>query len=448
MKAAALKDAASKMLPKKGKAFSPRWVQSLGKSLARPGDALELLLPRGWPETQGTIHWRLGGRPGAASHGQVVELNQIPGVGAMTRVQVWTPPADSLLTRVNLPTRSRAKIQQALPFALEDQLIGEPEQLHFAYRFLEDNNLGVAVTARERMQTWLTQLTAAGLRPSVLCPALLALPLDAGAWSVAFHENEIWVRTGINSGFACLGGASTPPALLQLALREAQEKQDAPMGLTVFHPPAGLDVNAWSAQLKLPVNIQKLDFWANYLNSQPPLNLLQGNYASTHQLQKMLPALRPAAVMLAIWIVGSLGFNLWEWWNLKNAHENLRQEMTAVFRQAFPDAQVVVDPALQMQRLLSDLQGKSGKSTQADALPLLGNLAPVMQAHPRIKLRGIQYGESRLTVDLSLPDFQAMETLKNAFIARGMQVEVVGANSTATGIEGRLRLSQAARTGA
>jgi general secretion pathway protein L len=235
--------------------------------------------------------------------------------------------------------------------------------------------------------------------------------------------------------------------MLELALREAQEKQNAPVGLTLIHPPAGFNQAAWNAQLKLPLNIQKQDFWAGYHEALPELNLLQGGFAPSRQMQEMLPGLRPAAIMLAIWLAGSLAFSAWEWWQLSSEHKNLKQEMTKVFRQAFPDAQVVVDPALQMQRLLSDLQGKSGKSGQADALPLLGKLAPVMQAHPQIKLRGIQYDEARLTVDLSLPDFQAMETLKNAFIARGMQVETVGANSTAAGIEGRLRLSQSGKAG-
>ena len=430
------------------KLFSATWRQSLRQAWSRQGDTLELLFPRGWPENKGLVHWRLREGPGAAPYGQVTELNQIPGVGAMTRVQVWTPPSDSLLTHVTLPTRSRAKIQQALPFALEEQLIGEPEQLHFSYRIQEDNSLAVAVTARERMQSWLSQLTAAGLRPTGFCPALLALPLDAGSWSVAFRENDLWVRTGISSGFVCAPNENAPPTMLEMALREAREKQNAPVGLTVIHPPAGFNQSVWATQLKLPVVVQKQDFWTGYRASIPALNLLQGSFAPSHQMQEMIPGLRPAAVMLAIWLVGSLGFNLWEWRNLKNTHENLRQEMTKVFRQTFSDAQVVVDPALQMQRLLGELQGKSGKPTQADALPLLGSLAPVMQAHPRIKLRSIQYGESRLTVDISLPDFQTMETVKSAFMARGMQVEVIGANSTAAGIEGRLRLSQTGKAGA
>lgn len=440
--------AASHISLAKRRLFSAPWLQSLRQALVRQSGDLELLLPRGWPESRDKIRWRLRRGPGVAPHGEVTELNQIPGVGAMTRVLVWTPPSDSLLTRVTLPTRSRAKIQQALPFALEDQLIGEPEQLHFAYRILEGNNLAVAVTARERMQAWLSQLTEAGLRPTGFCPAILALPLDAGSWSIVFRENDIWVRTGMASGFACAASAGTPPAMLELALREARGKQDAPVGLTVIHPPAGFDQTAWNVQLKLPLNIQKQDFWAGYHEALPPLNLLQGGFAPSHQMQEMLPGLRPAAIMLAIWLVGSLGFSTWEWWQLKREHESLRQEMASVIRQASPNAQVVIgQEPLQMQQLLISLQGKSGKASQADALPLLGNLAPAMLAHPQIKLRGIQYDEARLTVDLSLPDFQVMEALKNALIARGMQVETVGANSTAAGIEGRLRLSRNGKAG-
>ncbi|MDH3309746.1 MAG: type II secretion system protein GspL [Gammaproteobacteria bacterium] len=439
---------ASQMTFKSRKLSAASWWRGLQKSFSRRGDTLELLLPRGWPERRGTVHWRLRDGAGAAPHGQVTELNQIPGVSNMTRVHVWTPPSDSLLTRVTLPTRSRTKIQQALPYALEDQLVGEPEQLHFSYRILEDGSLAVAVTAKERMQAWLAQLNEAGLRPTGFCPALLAIPLEPGTWSATFHGNDIWVRTGMASGFtSAAGSGGVAPPLLEMCLREVQDKPSAPSGLTIIHPPSGFVQDSWASQLKLPLSIQKQDFWTGYHESVPALNLLQGSFAPSHQLQEMLPGLRPAAIMLGIWMVGSLGFNTWEWWSLKNTHEKLRSEMTQVFRSTFPDAQVVQDPALQMQRLHSELQGKSGKTGQADVLPLLGSIAPVIQANPQIILRGIQYGESRLTIDFTLPDFQTMETIKTALAARGISVEVVGANSTPSGIEGRLRLSRTGRAG-
>ncbi|MBI3778764.1 MAG: type II secretion system protein GspL [Gammaproteobacteria bacterium] len=422
-------------------------LQALRQTWSRQGNTLEVLLPRGWPENRGIIHWRLRGDTDVAPHGQVTELNQIPGVGAMTRVHVWTPPSESLLTHVTLPTRSRAKIQQALPYALEDQLIGEPDQLHFAYRALDDGNLAVAVTTRARLQAWITQLTDAGLRPTSLCPAQLALPLIGDSWSVAYHEDEIWVRTGPSSGFVCTASARTPPSMLVTALNEAREKQMSPQKLLVIQAPQGFDQTAWSTSLGLPIQVQTQSFWVSHHEPVPALNLLQGAYAPSSQMHTMVPALRQAAIMLAAWLIGSLGFNLWEWWQLKKTHENLRQEMVSLFKRTFPEAQTVIDPALQMQRLISEMQDKGGKSSGTDMLPLLGNIAPVVQASPQLKLRGIQYGESRLTLDVTLPDYQTMDAIKSAFTTRGMQVEVIGANSTPAGIEGRLRLGQTGKTG-
>ncbi|MHB8624351.1 MAG: type II secretion system protein GspL [Sulfuricaulis sp.] len=421
--------------------------QRLQQLWSHQGNTLELLLPRGWPETKGTVQWRLCGGPGAVPHGQVTELNQIPGVGPMTRVHVWTPPVTTLLTHVTLPTRSRARIQQALPFALEDQLVGEPEHLHFAYRVLEDDSLAVAVTARERLQTWIARLTEAGLRPASASPALLALPWHVESWTVAFHADELWVRTGIAAGFVCAAGGAVPPIMLETALREARDKQSAPLNLNVLQPPAGFDSNAWAKQLGLPVNPNKQDFWTSQQETLPALDLLQGNFAPSSQLQELVPALRPAAIMLAIWIAGSLGFDLWEWWQLSRSHENLQHQMISLFRQTFPKAQVIVDPALQMDRLVSAMQGKDGGNSGGDMLPLLENVAPVVQASPQLKLRAIEYGDSRLTLEITLPDFQTMETVKNAFTTRGLQVDVLDANSTAAGIEGRLRLGQAGKPG-
>jgi general secretion pathway protein L len=415
----------------------------LQKAWSAQGNILELLLPQGWPENFGTVRWRLRGtKPGVAPHGEVTELNQIPGLSAYTRVHVWTPAAETLLTNATLPTRSRAKIQQALPFTLEEQLIGEPDKLHFAYREQENGSLAVAVTARTHIQGWVTKLKDSGLHPASLCPAVLVLPLNPNSWTAAFVGAEIWVRTGTTSGFACPGEEHTPPAMLHAALREARSGAHPPETLSVLQPPADFDLNAWSSELGLAIQAHKQDFWATHQEATPAINLLQGLFAPTAQMRQTTQALRPAAIMLGLWLIGSLGFNTWEWWQLKRAHDNFRQEMTAVFKRTFPEAQVVVDPALQMQRLLGDLEGKGGKGTGASLLPILGEIAPVMQSNKQIKLRGMQFGDNKLTLEITLPDFQVMETVKAALVARGMQVEVLGANSTAAGIEGRLRLGQ------
>lgn len=428
-----------------GKRPSAQVVKQLQRFWSRQRNTLELLLPREWPEKNGVIHWRLGGS-GSKLHGQVNDLNEIPGLGSMTHVQVWTPPADTLLTHTTLPTRSRAKIQQALPYALEEQLVGEPDQLHFAYRILEGNNIAVAVTAKDRLRTWISRLADFGLKSSSICPATLALPHKDSSWTLAFRGNEIWVRTGIASGFACLRRANIPPSQLTSALQEARANQNAPATLTVLQPQQGFVKNIWSTALELPVQVEQQDFWTEVHVVVPAINLLQGSFAPSSQIRELAPALRPAGIMLAILITGNLIFDLWEYWQLKRTNENLKQEMTNLFRKSFPDA-VIQNPSLQMSRLLGEMQNKSGKTSNTDLLPLLGNVAPIIQSTAQIKLRGIQYSDSRLTLDITLPDFQSMESVKNAIIARGIQVEVIGANSTSTGIEGRLRLGQPAKAG-
>ena len=388
------------------------------------GTTLALFLPRGWPEGDAQIDWHV--RSGASSH-----------------VVVWTPPADTLLTQATLPTRSRSKIMQALPFALEDQLLGDPQQLHFAYYRQDDGTLAVAVTSRERLKTWLDVLLKAGLRPTRLCPANLGLPIEPDSWSVTFAGTELWVRTGPFSGFVC-PLSDTPPTTLVAALEEAREQGKLPSQLAIFNPGPDFDTQNWGSDLGVALVLANDNFHQDDRNTQTPLNLLQGDFAPTGQLRNTFKPLRPAALILGIWFLATLGFNLSEWWQLKSVYRSQQQAMTSLFLKSFPKEKVVLDPATQMQRNLDALRGQSGKTSANDFLPLLAGIAPTLRSNSSVKLRSLKYGDAGLTIDLNLPDFQALEVIKNDLgVTRAFSVEVLAANSRASGVEGRLRVQQA-----
>jgi general secretion pathway protein L len=185
------------------------------------GDRLDLVLPRGWPESASPLFWRWHSRGDKPQSGQVTDLHQLPETARAARAYVWTPAGDTVLTTATLPTRSPRKIVQALPFALEDRLLGDPETLHFAYRAEADDSLSVAVTARERLSHWMDALAQAGIKPVMLCPATLLVPWALDCWSLAFAEDEVLVRTGGASGFVAPLSQATPPPLLVAALQEA-----------------------------------------------------------------------------------------------------------------------------------------------------------------------------------------------------------------------------------
>lgn len=407
---------------------------------------LVLRLPRDWPESGAAIPWWWGAGAKAAQHGVVEQLSDLPPFTRGARVQVWSPATDTLLARVILPTRTRAKILQALPFALEDQVLGEPESQSYSYRPQADGSLAVAVSERRRLQAWTDALQAAGRSAANLCPATLKVPYEEGRWSLAAEDEEGMLRTGPMSGLACaLSADLSVPLTLSIALREAREGVQPPAGLVVYNPPTGLDVAAWSEALQLPVEARVQDYWAQGPTSPPPINLLEREFAGSGGDSLPLAKLRPAAIMLAIWMVVGFGFNLWEWWQLKHAYSAQRAEMLALFKTSFPTAKLVGEPAPLMARNLAALQSGSGSLAPNDLLPLLTSAAPALQSAPQAHLRTVQYAENSLTLDITVADFQGMETLKSAFISHGLQAEVLSANNREGAVDGRVKLKAGGR---
>jgi type II secretory pathway component PulL len=72
---------------------------------------------------------------------------------------------------------------------------------------------------------------------------------------------------------------------------------------------------------------------------------------------------------------------------------------------------------------------------------MLTETAAVLAASGAVPPRGIQYADGGITVDVTVADFQAMETLRTAFVSRGLTAEVANATNREGKVEGRLRVS-------
>lgn len=421
-------------------------LAALRAGAARPAaGVVELWLPAGWPEVAGPIEWR---RTGGAEvrRGRCADILACKSVAGSGRVHVWTPAADTLLTHATLPTRSRAKIMQALPYALEDQLLEDPEKLHFAYVEEPGGRLAVAVTSRQRLRSWHQALAQAGITPASMAPASLSVPWSPQAWAIAFADSNAWLRTGAASGSACPHTGNEPPAILRLALAEARAAQQAPDSLLVFGAPPGFDANAWSEALGLAVHAspQAPGHWE--YAALPALNLLQGEFALHSPAADVLRPLRPAAIMLGLWLVGALVVNSIDWWQLRSQYEGYRTEMNSILLKSFPETKVVLDPPQQMTRGLEQLQKRGGASAEGDLVPLLARAAPALRKQPQLRIASLRYADRSLTLDLLAPSAQALEALQQDLRSANMDAELLSSNSRGAQFEGRLRV-QAPRPG-
>src|SRR6266704_1676693 len=369
---------------------SGNWLAAAASWRRAGGDRLELWLPHDWPRDDAELRWRRVVSTGAARQGSQRGLE---GLAPAEEIIVWTPAAETLLLRASLPTRSAAKIVQALPYALEEQLIEPPERLHFAYTHEADGSLAVAVTSRERMDRWVSALAAAGLEPTRLAPVTLSPPLADRAWTLAFAGGEIVLRCGPHAGF---GGPIEP------------------------RPPAWLHAEA----------MQRRDGAA----PAAALNLLQQRYAPRGRMSALWRAYVPAAALLAAWLAATLVFDAVEWARLARAAGAADDEMRALLMKSFPETRAILDPAEQMRRGLEDLSARSGVAAPGDMLSLLARAAPAIEREPRVRVQSIEYGDRALNLRLAASEADA-ESLARALRAQSLEVEV-----QRSGGEARLRL--------
>lgn len=401
---------------------------------------LDVILPAGWPQAQAPIFWRWQRGKDKSQSGEAADLNQIPSAVRSAPTHVWTPATDTVLTTATLPTRARRKILQALPYVLEDRLLGDPETLHFAYRHETDGSLSVAVTARERLDAWLLAFSQAGIRPVSLCPVTLLVPWALDCWSLSFSGNEILVRTGAVSGFICSQSLEQPPPLLRSALQEAARQAGAaPENLVVFNAPKSFPADAWSATLKLPVRVEPGSLWDKQSDPVAPINLLQGKYGQTGSTLTAWRPFLPALVMLAIWLLGNAVIDTADWWRLRRQHTASVQEMTSILLSSFPETRTVLDPAAQMQRSADALLAHGGKD---EFLSLLAKAAGALRAAPG-RLRGVRYMDHSLTIEITWPTPTAPDAFRQALEATGVRAEVLALTPRAGEVDGRIRLQPA-----
>jgi len=415
---------------------------------------LFLQLPADGLDEAGDCNWvvRDDERPGGSLfHGPLADsVKQAAGA----RVVVLVPGVDVLLASVELPGLSRQRLARAVPFALEEQLASDVEDLHVALgQRDEDGRIHNAVVAREKIAAWVEQLRAAGLQADVMLSEVLAVPReaanDAGRhWSLLVDGARCLLRIDEQQGLAL--DLDNLAVVLQAALDEAGDSLPASLDIKVCGDDKFADSGHYrqlgeicaAAGIEAVLQPQDDDgtlLLARGYDEKAAINLLQGDYSRRGQLEKLLRPWRPAALLLGLWLVVQLGAMGLEYQRLSAHNEAMREQITSLYREAFPQARKVVNPRVQMERGLARLRGSGG--AQADLLGFIAKAGPILKATPELKLRSLRYKENRLDIDLEIGSLQTLDKLKQRLSDEaGLAVEIVSASSRDGKVESRIAL--------
>ena len=388
-----------------------------------------------------SVAWRVDEAGGAAGEH---DLSAAAEHARGRSVVVLVPVTDCPLFVVKLPTRNRARMLQAIPYALEDKLSEDVDDLHFAAGKPDgDGQVSVAVVAHTRMQDWLSRLTAAGIHAQRMVPDVLSLPSYPGAWSALLEPGELLLRQGPSQGIALDTGNLS--ALLPLAFEQAGE--DLPDRLHLVDcSEADADARAPLPPLELQVESEEcggtpLHHLISGYDRHRGIDLLQGRYSHSERAGKLWRTWRIAVIPTLLWLTLSVVATALDNRRLADEELALRQQITEVYQQTFPNDRHIVDPRLQMERKLSELRQGGGPSG-GEFLSLLAKAATPLASFEAVKLNTVRYKQGRLDLELDLPSLQILDQLKAKLEAGRLQVKIRNARSREGKVEGRLEIRE------
>ena len=356
------------------------------------------------------------------------------------RSVLLVPGTEVSLFRVEVPTDNRQRMRRAVPYALEEQLADDVETLHFAVGSRgSDGRVDVAVAARARMDQWQAWCEAAGLEPQAWYAETQLLTPVADAWTGLDETDSgrLLLRGPDGEAYAIdrdswpgFGARLETPARLRLlATGSGAEALPGVAGMTQ-------ETGAWAQH--------PLEHLAGGLGRSDLINLRQGDYSRQQQLGRLLRPWRAVAGLLIAALVLALVGQGVQLQRLEAREAALAGDIEQLYRDTFPGAQRVVNARHQMEQQLLALRRARGRDS-LDFLGLLARSGEVFHATEGVALQGVSYRDGQLDVQLTAPDVQSLDRLKQQLAAGGrLQVEIQSA--TAGGerrVEGRLRISGA-----
>ncbi len=342
-------------------------------------------------------------------------------------VIVLVPATTVLTTAVNIPVKGGSRLRAALPFALEEQLADDIEDLHFAAGTRRDSGqVPVAVVAHEQMSEWLEQLDAAGLSASRIVPENYGLARIPGTMSLLAAEDQIIFNDGADNEFVMQGAKPSDALAVTGALGESVNEDHAPGHLLVYcsqddeerfqhdwnalrHELASVDINL------LPDGV--LPRLAVTVAAGNGINLLQGRYGAKTEIGALFRPWRYAAVLFLTLGVLVFGGKVADYYRLTQEEVALKAQFAQVYQSIRPnDQREVVDPVATVN---SVRRGLGAPTALQVLLPSLLQLGQAVQQNQTAKIEAISYRAGVIDVRLTAPDVATLDKIQKAVSSSG-----------------------------
>jgi general secretion pathway protein L len=360
------------------------------------------------------------------------------------RVCVLVPGTDVLVAEPELPTKAGTKLQQLVPYALEEQLADDIDDLHFAIgkRPPDSTRTPVAVVTRALMDQWLTALKSNGLEPEAMYADSDLLPQNPGQSVALLEEDVVVVRPPSGSP------VTLPADALHEALEMAQSSTaDGGAGRGLILYTGAPEWHEHSSQVEAlrerfdGIKIQllasgPLALFAQQLPTATPTNLLQGPYTPTTSRAVGFRAWRAAAILLACLVGLHLAGKAAELSLLKRNEHKLDVSLREAIQTIMPGQSNSPDARKLLEQRLAAVRANS----TSGLLPALGALVQAKSAAPEAVVQSLSFHNGSVELKVAARDATSLDRIAQALRNNSWQADLTSGSNVSSGYEGNLQI--------
>jgi general secretion pathway protein L len=346
------------------------------------------------------------------------------------KVIVLVPGTEVLTTTIDIPVRG-AKLQAALPYALEEYLAEDIDKLHFAAGTRRSSGrVPVSVVSRETLAGWLSHLAAAGIRPISLIAENYGLARIPGTISLLIAENRILINDGgdnelvmqdVSPGdaLAAIGALDDGDAPVDDA-DAADSPAPMPRHLLVYCEP-GIDERYELDWMAMRNELESVDVnllpdgvmprLAVTVATGAGVNLLQGEFGRKTEYSGLFQPWKYAAMLLLGLFVVTVAGKAAGYYSLAQQEAAYRQQFNEEYQRTAPGAPEVGDPA----SVIGSMRARAGRTAAPQVfLQSMEHLSRALARNTDARIDAVSYRAGVIDIRISAPNVTTLDSIQQA----------------------------------
>lgn len=367
------------------------------------------------------------GRPLRTATASLSEL--APQVTQVSQVVLLLAASDVTLLRIAVPPLSAKRLRAALPSLIEEFVIGDTAECAIAAGAEADGQRLIAVCDRDWLKNWIDALRQSGARRIHVLPISLCLPSPNSHLSAALfqyaHRYELALRLSDHEGIGLAVDVDDeiqlPNAVARLIVTLAGNH---PVSLSVPAAQVAL-FEKWIDEEQLSQITLTEQQWSDWIAASAKVSVdlisaFEGNQRAAFPWREWR---WPIALAAAASLVNIAAINA-DWWRLRSEGQQLRDEITDIYRRSFPNETVVLDPLAQIKQKIAASRQASGQLNTSDFVVLAAALGEVWReaGNDLRAIDALDYRDGTLTIKLKKTAQVSLAAMRSLLATRELQL--------------------------